>query len=488
MAPNAVLMSFEKTYDKNRAGAQTRHIGIYSRVARVTETWANGSMQFTPFQLVGSPMLEYTPLSTSSAHFYKVYSCRTQNGFIIQTFIQRSPSQDYLKLKFLNPADPNFVDYKTGKVVSNIANYELTPDAKLETTRVHYPRVYPLSGPNFDDKFILCWLNPSKFWWKRNNLWCQVYNTDQTVFKDAWLVSKYVDDWEPVWTNLDFTYNGTAVKANTLLYKKGGRVHAIEFSLGADLFIVSRFFLHCNQYKNWILTKKRWFKYGMKHENFWVHRDPARNSPRVGVMVYSYGTKLMIHTLENIGGVNTWSDTPYIWKHSSNAKWYIRSVRGTSLMSDGSFAIQISEGRKYRDLKTRMQIFKYTGNNWIAGENILPLDTSLKPVLPNFKRYSGLTTGTAGVIAAVRQNLKSIWSQGFVKIEFFNQSTDTVKIEWIDYDGNNKEYSRMPPNHSYFQHTYRGHPWLISSVISGTRAAYNPPYNMVDRKQVSFVR
>jgi hypothetical protein len=109
-------------------------------------------------------------------------------------------------------------------------------------------------------------------------------------------------------------------------------------------------------------------------------------------------------------------------------------------------------------------------------------------VLPNFKRYSGLTTGNAGEIAAVRQNLKSIWSQGFVKIEFMNQSTDTVKIEWIDYDGNNKQYRRISPGQSYVQNSYRGHPWLISNVVSGLRAAYNPPYNTVDRKQVSFVR
>jgi hypothetical protein len=373
MAPNTVLMSYEKTYDKNRAGAQTRHIGVYSRVARATETWANGSMQYTPFQLVNSPMLEYTPLSTSSGHFYKVYSCRTQNGFIIQTFIQRGPSEDYLKLKFLNPADSNFVDYKSGKVVSGNANYELTPDAKLKTTRIHYPKVYPLSGQNFLDKFILCWLNPSRYWWKGNNLWCMVYNTNQTVFKDAWQVSNYVDSWEPVWTNLDFTYDGKAIKANTLLYKIWGSVHAIEFSMGADgnLATVSRGkILASNECKNWILTKKRSYISGMKHENFWVHKDPTRNSRRIGVMVYSHQTKLMIYTLENIGGVNKWSDAPYIWTHSSDGKGYVRSVRGTSLMNDGNFAIQISEGRTKIDFKTKMQIFKYTGNNWIAGENI----------------------------------------------------------------------------------------------------------------------
>jgi hypothetical protein len=176
-----------------------------------------------------------------------------------------------------------------------------------------------------------------------------------------------------VWTNLEFTYDGKAIKTNTLLYKIWGSVHAMEFSLGADGNLATvrrRKFLAWNEYKNWILTKKRRKIFGNKHQNFWVHKDPARNSPRVGVMVYSYLTKLMIYTLENIGAVNKWSDTPYIWKHSSDGKRYIRSVRGTSLMSDGSFAIQISEGRTFIDFKTKMQIFKYTGNNWIAGENI----------------------------------------------------------------------------------------------------------------------
>jgi hypothetical protein len=48
-------------------------------------------------------------------------------------------------------------------------------------------------------------------------------------------------------------------------------------------------------------------------------------------------------------------------------------------------------------------------------------------------------------------------------IKFENKSSTTVKVIWVDYQGQEKLYQSLGPSDSYVQPTYCGHVWLVKT-------------------------
>ncbi|MCB1078631.1 MAG: hypothetical protein KDM64_12460, partial [Verrucomicrobiae bacterium] len=49
-----------------------------------------------------------------------------------------------------------------------------------------------------------------------------------------------------------------------------------------------------------------------------------------------------------------------------------------------------------------------------------------------------------------------------VKLRIDNQTKDTVRLFWIDFDGERKEYGQADPGRSFDQNTFAGHLWLAT--------------------------
>ena len=64
--------------------------------------------------------------------------------------------------------------------------------------------------------------------------------------------------------------------------------------------------------------------------------------------------------------------------------------------------------------------------------------------------------------AAEANGLKSIDSKVETSIKFVNRSGQTIKVYWLDYDGNRKLYKTLLARQLYDQETFLTHPWLIT--------------------------
>ncbi|PZF84527.1 hypothetical protein C1I99_30325 [Micromonospora deserti] len=53
-------------------------------------------------------------------------------------------------------------------------------------------------------------------------------------------------------------------------------------------------------------------------------------------------------------------------------------------------------------------------------------------------------------------------------VDFVNARSSQVHIYWLDYHGQRRPYGVLAPGTSYRQHTYVGHPWVVTD--SGGRA------------------
>ena len=64
-------------------------------------------------------------------------------------------------------------------------------------------------------------------------------------------------------------------------------------------------------------------------------------------------------------------------------------------------------------------------------------------------------------ISACRPDLKSHEGKVKTTITFRNESASYVQTFWIDYKGNYKIYSTIPPGKQVIQKTYLTHPWMV---------------------------
>jgi hypothetical protein len=63
---------------------------------------------------------------------------------------------------------------------------------------------------------------------------------------------------------------------------------------------------------------------------------------------------------------------------------------------------------------------------------------------------------------AEEKGLKSGDSDVETRITFVNKSGKTIKVYWLDQDGDRQHYQTMKDGESHEQHTYLTHPWLIT--------------------------
>jgi len=76
--------------------------------------------------------------------------------------------------------------------------------------------------------------------------------------------------------------------------------------------------------------------------------------------------------------------------------------------------------------------------------------------------------------AAEEKGIKSDNSDVEAKIKFANKSGKTVKIYWLDFDGNRKLYQTLKDGESYEQDTFLTHPWVIADDNDDAWYVYFP--------------
>ena len=96
---------------------------------------------------------------------------------------------------------------------------------------------------------------------------------------------------------------------------------------------------------------------------------------------------------------------------------------------------------------------------------------------------AGLTFLVAGCSASFRDDkkhpaeekgIKSINSDVSTEMTFTNKSGKTVKVYWLDFNGERKLYNTLEEKESYLQQTYLTHPWLITDEKDNAWHVYYP--------------
>ena len=72
------------------------------------------------------------------------------------------------------------------------------------------------------------------------------------------------------------------------------------------------------------------------------------------------------------------------------------------------------------------------------------------------------------------ESLRSLHSAAEAQIHFENRSGQTVRVYWLDYDGERKLYQTLRNGECYDQPTYLTHPWLIACENGDVWEVYLP--------------
>jgi hypothetical protein len=75
--------------------------------------------------------------------------------------------------------------------------------------------------------------------------------------------------------------------------------------------------------------------------------------------------------------------------------------------------------------------------------------------------------GPASILAdkkhpAEKKGIKSINEDVSTQITFSNKSGKTIKVYWLDFEGDRVHYKTLEDKESYDQQTFLTHPWLIT--------------------------
>lgn len=63
-----------------------------------------------------------------------------------------------------------------------------------------------------------------------------------------------------------------------------------------------------------------------------------------------------------------------------------------------------------------------------------------------------------------RQPLRSLEHRQKCKLHFVNISRRDVRIIWLNYEGGEKDYNVLKPNHAYVIDTFVTHPWIFRDL------------------------
>ena len=75
---------------------------------------------------------------------------------------------------------------------------------------------------------------------------------------------------------------------------------------------------------------------------------------------------------------------------------------------------------------------------------------------------------------AEEKELKSLPNEIDTKINFINKSGKTIKVYWIDFDGDRKLYHTLDKDDSYEQDTFVNHAWVITDEDDNAWYVYFP--------------
>ena len=72
------------------------------------------------------------------------------------------------------------------------------------------------------------------------------------------------------------------------------------------------------------------------------------------------------------------------------------------------------------------------------------------------------------------RGLRSVSGGPETSIEFVNLRSRSVVVYWLDYQGRRRQYAVLQPSASYRQHTYVGHPWVVTDRRGRALACFEP--------------
>jgi hypothetical protein len=76
---------------------------------------------------------------------------------------------------------------------------------------------------------------------------------------------------------------------------------------------------------------------------------------------------------------------------------------------------------------------------------------------------------------AEEKRVKSLQHDFETSLKFVNKSSKTVKVYWLDYDGERVLYKTLEADAEYTQEkTYLTHPWLVTDEEDNAWALYYP--------------
>ncbi len=75
------------------------------------------------------------------------------------------------------------------------------------------------------------------------------------------------------------------------------------------------------------------------------------------------------------------------------------------------------------------------------------------------------------------RDLRSVSGGQETSIEFVNHRSRSVIVYWLDHHGHRRQYAALEPSESYRQHTYVGHPWVVTDRRGRSLACFEPTAN-----------
>ncbi|NLU80240.1 hypothetical protein HCA58_18000 [Micromonospora sp. HNM0581] len=70
--------------------------------------------------------------------------------------------------------------------------------------------------------------------------------------------------------------------------------------------------------------------------------------------------------------------------------------------------------------------------------------------------------------------MRSVSGGRETSIEFVNLRSRSVIVYWLDHRGYRRQYAVLNPNESHRQHTYVGHPWVVTNSRGRALACFEP--------------
>jgi hypothetical protein len=72
------------------------------------------------------------------------------------------------------------------------------------------------------------------------------------------------------------------------------------------------------------------------------------------------------------------------------------------------------------------------------------------------------------------RGLRSVSGGSETSIEFVNLRSRSVIVYWLDHHGQRRQYAVLHPRESYRQHTYVGHPWVVTDRRGRALVCFEP--------------